>query len=605
MFQNISIRFLQLLGYDPAATLCLDGRDLAHLASSGVAVLVGALVSGCGGAYLVSLGVSAGAWRPCVVAAAFIVVFLFAINMRRMLITAGGCSYAGSLFEVARWRPDNLRLLCVLFLALLFAQPLLLQLQRERLDQGVLEKARVTASLYRSAQLSALDRQRDQLLRRTALVDEDVQLLGLAPPLPPATLSEDISSSTLGRRHALVISADSDRQRNLPSKAPDVRSVQDLLSSMGFRVTTLKDPTQDEMWLAIDHYLKSLHAGDVSVVYFRGNIDQRTMQPKLFASDAQPGKISGVSVAQLMEDVIAKSVRASLVLLDGAGATGEQAPRSNKALTVPRSTLLLISDPAGWTKVRTDDLFVRALLHHLGRGERVSDVIRAVAAELSAAGRPPFLASTLSTEYQQLSATVIANHPPFTGLGRHFDDKCAAATLADMPVVKTCMLDTRTRLRAQLAANQQQRGSALDKKVLAYRESILRSGMVRERWHLAWTRPWLCLACMLFCVLLMTAGDLWRDIQPRALRQYEIERARLARQMVEHTFAGAKTRVNTLLQQYPAPFLPGLRWHELRSYFDMHVPSTPWRTSSFEPHGSKSELLDRLAWQETVTEGTA
>lgn len=605
MVRRIAIHLLQLLGFDPAAALRLQGRDLRYLAWSGAAVLLGAMVSACGGAYLVYLGVNAGGWSLVVAAAAaFVVVFLFAVNMRRMFITAGGCSHAGTARETLAWRPDNLRLVCVLFLAVLFAQPLLLLLESSQLERGVEEKAQLASSLYRRSQLLVLDQQRDQLLQRGAVVDEQLQLLGVAPQINNRATPINGAPGAPSRRKALLIGMQAYRHlKPLPSQEAQQEALKATLVSMGFGVTALNDAKKEEVLLAVDRYLKSLRAGDISLVYLRGYVDEHASQPRLLTVDAAPGKApAALGLSHMMDDVAATSAHASIVLVDNAGAP--LAPALHRNIPPPPNTALVIAYPSlSATKTgRNEHAFVAALTHHLGRGDAVLDVLRAVAGEVSASGREaPRLASTLAADYQQLSATAPAARLPLGGMVRQLNGSCPLQAETSLPVLKLCLLDLRNSLAEQQTENARGRLTSLDNKVLAYRDNMLRSGMVRERWKLAWTRPWLSSAIILACVLLMILGDVLRDMFPGALRRYEVERAILARQMVDKSFSESRDRVRLALQPYPAPPLPGPRWHELRSYFDMHVHSTPVRTPPFQSHGSKDELLDRLDWRTQET----
>jgi hypothetical protein len=320
----------RLVGYDPAVTRNLSSGDLAHLAWSGALVLMSALLYACGGSYLVYLGVNAGAILPAVVALSFVAVFLFALNMQRMFVTSGGYGYHSNVLTGRTWRPDSLRLVCVLFLALLFAQPLMLLAQHRWIEPHLKEKVDTATARYRSNQLAALDRKRDELLKA-------------------------------------------------------------------------------------------------------GN----------------------------------------------------------------RTSLL---------------------------NERLGELAR--------------------------------------------------------------------------------QRDGVERKVGTYRNSLQKSGMVRERWQAAWANPWGSAALIFLSVLLLTAGDLLRDLRPGALRRYELERAALARDMIERAFGAARARVRVTLDAFGSAALPGPRWHEMDSYFDMHIAATAVHTPPFESHGSAEDLLDRLEWQAADGEKT-
>jgi hypothetical protein len=159
-------------------------------------------------------------------------------------------------------------------------------------------------------------------------------------------------------------------------------------------------------------------------------------------------------------------------------------------------------------------------------------------------------------------------------------------------------------LNKRLAEIARQRGDGVERKVGAFRTSLQKSGMVRERWQAAWSNPWGSAALIFLSVLLLTAGDLLRDLRPGALRRYELERAALARDLIERAFAAAKERVRVPLDAFGSAALPGPRWHEMGSYFDMHIAATAVRTPPFESHGSAEDLLDRLEWQAADGEKT-
>jgi hypothetical protein len=565
------IGLLELLGYDPAVSAAMAPRDVAWLALVSLLGLAGALLFASAGAYLVYLGLNTGRLQPYVVAVTALLVFSFALNMQRMFVTSGGYGYHGDLRALNAWKPDGLRLVCVLFLALLFAQPLLLLVNRAEIESKMQAQIQAIGAVYRSTQLAEIGRQADGLLERRAWVEEKMRLLGMPAP----------AGGTSSGRKALVLGmqagAEPAASAAVVKAAADMRV---LLASMGFAVADVTGSGNDEALLALDRYLKQLRAGDVSVIYIVGHA----------------GK--GIKLTQLMDDVAAAMPRASVVLVDGHPAARRDDrvpltdgwPRANP----PANTLLAVAAAAGPT-ARAGSGFTQALLHHLGRGEDVGAVMRQVAAD---AGPTPFIASALKGGYIQLSGTVAAVALPPGALAGELGQTCPElGPGADEPALKRCLSSARRVLDAELAEAEGRRGPGLERKLAAYRASVQRSGMVRERWRMLWSDGWRNGALMLLCILGMTAGDLLRDLFPFALRRYEAGRAALGRTLVERRFARAREHVGGWLASYPAAPLPGARWHEVDSYFELANAAVPLATPAFESHGSPDDLLDRLAWQ--------
>jgi hypothetical protein len=376
---------------------------------------------------------------------------------------------------------------------------------------------------------------------------------------------------------------------------------------MGYQVTSVRDLDYDDLLLAVDRYLKLLRPGDISVVYYAGYAGERAASPRLLPADFAADKsASTIKLSQLMDDIVERSPRASVLLLDNTKLPSDQASTDPTQIALRPNTIVVtaFSSQALQARQRASSLFAQALTHHLERGEAIDTVMRAVADEVVAAGnkvskqtQAVSVASALSTSYLQLSGTVPAKQVSLTDVANELAASCPHDAAAATDAAKTCLLEAKRLLSTQLAEIELQRHDDVERKVLTYRNSMLRSGMVRERWQMLWSDGWANAALLVICVLAMTLGDLLRDLYPGALRRYELERARLARSLIEQRYTVAKERVREALLGFPSGPLPGPRWHELRSYFDMDIAATPVHVPPFEPHGSADDFLDRLTWQ--------
>jgi hypothetical protein len=532
-------------------------------------------------------------------------MFFFAINMQRMFITAGGVGYH-SIEHIATWKPHRLRLVFVVMLALLFAPPLYLLFKHQSSEAGIGARVDVLTARFRAAQMARQGEQGAQLHTHLALLAEKLQLLGVA---------SDVGLMKAGtvpvRRKALAIGVQNYRHvAASPSALSSARDVQTMLGAIGFHVDVLSDPAYDDVLVGIDRYMKSLVPGDISVVYFAGHDSEGAGRHHLMPVDVDAGsQQSTVNLAQLMDDLAARAPRASVLLLDASQPAGQQSPDKPRPTKLPAGTLLLASAPAG-ASVQPGAL-TRAMLRHLPRGESIDAVMQKIADDVApgrnsgASARSPVIISSLRPEYIQLSGRTAAVKPPLRALLEGESGACAQATRpVTVDAVTACLSSSVRMLRTQLAANAAQSSAEVDTRVDAYRGSLMQSGMLRERWELLWSDRWASIGWMIVCVLLLCAGDLVRDASPAALRCYEAERAILARALIEQRFILAREEVCAALQTYASARLPGPRWHEMRSYFDLRAAASPLQRAPFVSHGSAEDLLERLAWQMPEQEAT-
>lgn len=577
---------LGLMGYDREAVKQLALRDLISLTTSALLCLLSALLFAFSAGYLAYIGVYADNGRLPTAIVVGLGVFVFAVTMQLLFVTNGGYSHQWSQGQVAGWRPDRLRLVCVFVIASLLSIPYILFFNRNNLDKKI-EEIRQTKVAYYRDQLGREHKARHEaVIRNRTLVVESERMVtaGITGAKPLPQRSPDFASS---RRKALVIGAQHYQHSSaLPGVATDIRMLKRSLIASGFTTIESFDEPGDALLLRIDTYLKSLRPGDVSVVYYGGHAFQQAgrnfMVPIDYQREQRP---STYKFTQLVDEIARTRPALSLVVIDAPHRfTGSLGPAGLAPMRVAPHTAIVLATPPGEVqpdKIATDSLLAAALALQVTRAEDLHLMLDRIVAEV-------LTSSQRQTGWIQ-HVTVVARRSENLQVAVPVQAKAVMHTSASPDAALTqgtgCPPSTgvllqrclRARLRMldwNLETLQKQDKEDDERNVIRFRDSLDRSSMLRERWLLQWSDQKASILAAVVAILFMMLGDLLRDVWVAPLRRYERLRASGARQSIESEYAQARKTVSGALARYPSSPLPGIRWHERPQYFE--ASSAAW-----------------------------
>jgi hypothetical protein len=639
----ISSFIAERLGFERKIFNELSTRTQARLTLESGLVLVSCLLFGVSGAYIAYLETYARsfAWLMAIVIGAG--VFLFALNIQRLFITAGGFGLSRPLREkildsesgepyrtdaIAVWRPDQLRLFCTFLLAVAFSQPLLLLLHSGRLNQEVFSGVDAQVEAFAQDQTSVVERSRAELvIRQRAALDKltqsgfDIETLGFntlpsapakpaidthdtesgfsdtpvsSPPSPASVLSapapDQTSEAVASRPHkALVIGVQKYLyEKSLFNPTRDAEEMTRTLKELGYQVTTLvnEKTTSAEIRVEIDRYIKNLAPGDVSVFYFSGHGYMHQGNNFLAAADAGGPNAIDVNLAQLIEDISQRSPRASILLLDACSSWPKGADRNGLGHLNRDIKGTLVAYAASPGQIALDlppgqhGLFTLYLLKNLRNQESISTIMVKVRKDVvdyvekrnhaqtpyvidvlmdvvSFGGRVSPTAVPLTTTAAAIQNPNPRLDAPLATMGeasveeappQEAKDACVVDNGYDVPCLLADLELTAARI-ARLDAVVAERQPRL---IRDYRESLMKSGHLDDRFRLQWLHPANSILASLVFVLLLWAGDLVRDLKPLALRHYERERYQQSRRLIRNNYEEHSRLTRGMLENFEA-----------------------------------------------------
>ena len=434
----ISSFIVERLGFEREVFNELTPAVQTRLTIESCLVLLSCVLFGVSAGYVAYIETYA---RPLVWLFAIVIgigVFLFALNIQRLFITAGGFGLSRPLREqdletptgetyrtdvIATWRPDQLRLFLTFLLAVVFSQPLVLLIFSGKLNKEIVGVVEAQVAAFTQDQTSMIQDDRARLVaRQRVTLDKlstagfDTTTLGADPgaPTPPKPAAQadgapaaattttaaatatasvpDAGASVASRPHkALVIGVEKYQYLTpLFNPTKDASDMARALQELGYQVTTVTGAKTTSIGLQaeIDRYIKSLQPGDVSVFYFSGHGYMHRGTNFLGALDAGGPNAIDINLIQLIEDITRRRPRASILLLDACSSWPPGADRSGLGNLNGdiKGTLAAYAASPGQTAIDLpkgqNGLFTQKLLKNLRNSQSISEIMIKVRQEV-------------------------------------------------------------------------------------------------------------------------------------------------------------------------------------------------------------------------------
>lgn len=547
-------------GYDPAIVQGLPARAVRRLTFIETASLLSAvaMAASLGYAVFVSFASSQGALSWALVFSGGALGLLVSLQKLSVCLMGPGLIRGASTLQ--GWRPSAVRVLLMLVLGAVAAQPLLLASQRSLADEQLATQVQDLVRLQVGRQQQVLV-QGDAVLRmrRAQLAEQLATLEGGGD----AGSSAGPLASTASTRKALLIGAQQYQYApRLNNPARDVEEMAKKLDSMGFSVSSSIDEAGAIVQTKLIRFFDSLRPGDISLIYYSGHGYQKNGHNYLVPVDFHPEqRPNALRMTRFLDAVDRRSPQLQVVILDACrtfetdgfrpetGGLAELQGGTNSFIAMAaKPGMEALDGPPG-----SHGVFTGALLRHLDRAEDINTVFRRAAADARAAAlavrfdQQPVITSTLTTEYVQLmdplraapdwpvgalATSGVASMDLGEALSqREPTQECATPTGLSTEAQRAAVTDC---LRAKIAATDrtleewQLTGSlALREYAREQQEALLVSGLFTEKLRLLWSlKPFDMLLGSILLALLLAAGEgmrrLWsEDVALYVRRRHE------------------------------------------------------------------------------------
>ncbi len=585
-------------GFDSAVVRELPDKTQWRLAVESILTLVSCILYGLSAGYLAYIESYEQQFAVLIAIFVGIAVFLFMLNIQRLFITSGGFGLSRRIELLNKWRPDQLRLFCTFLLAVLFSQPLLLLIMsgslKEKVDQQITEQV----ASFKQAEIDHIEGKRGPLIVRLQgnldkMKRSGVDVASLKIDVPPAVVHPQAAvpdeakkpataPAVHNRRQALVIGVQKySFAESLMNPVKDANDMDAALRRMGYQVTLVKDPhgTSKDLTLAVHKYLKSLQPGDISIFYFSGHGFSEEGNNYLAASDT-PKEIP-LSLTSIIEEIGKTSPRANILLIDACSSRWNEAKKGGLAgfNTDIKNTYVVLAASPGQSAIdqapNTNSLFTEAVRRHIEKPQGIDDIFAQVRqdvikkAEFYKQPQTPLVMNTLAEVGFRLSdkegkpgrsasssaaqgGTQKPSHSVSSDPARQVtaipEDPCRTGNGYD----SACLLADTELIRSRLASLDKESGSYLEKIVSEQEQFLKVSGHLEDRFRLQWSDALKSFVISALLTFLLWMGDLMRDANPIALREYERVRYGQSRKILRNAHVKAAHFTERALAKYPS-----------------------------------------------------
>jgi len=645
-----NILLLRIFGYSPAILEAMDKKSIASLVLSYWLSLGSILLMALSGAFIPFLRPTINWSLITTSVVIFIVVFIFAVSMQRLFVTMGGYALHDDPSEIIIWRPKPLHIILVFVMAVVFSQPILLFINEYFSLGGASVQKNITlyvdkkVALFEFRQRQAMQEQIDNLIRDKVILSDRLERL-TGKSFGNSVMGQNDSivsprvmqnSEAESKRKALLIGSKSYTNGFTPldNSLTDVRSMSDLLTSMGYAVLTSEDESSDLIQLKINRYIKSLRPGDYSVIYYAGHGFQSDGHNFITSKDANGEEISkginrAIKVTPIVEQVASRKPALNVLLLDACQSWIPSLKGGNGGLAGQYQGEgggnYFFSMAASPGKGSIDGVkgsgkhspYTFALLRHLNTPLDIQSVFSKVIKEvkdLTCGEQIPDIRNNLESPFYLVDPGVVhrskskVNQAPVVESKREVKQNVPCNQYVETGSnVLNSQLVSCLRLEIDLAKNklnylQDNIDRDTANKSAWYRSEIQGSGLIAEKLHQMWHKKltlFLNLAITSLIILLMVSGDLLRCYWPsayRAISNYETLKHNRLRNYLKQVHFNTDRQIEEYLGKYKSFNSSKIRryqwWNSETNFYDV-LPSKNYKSSSDVANQSAYENLIR------------
>ena len=647
-----NIYLLRIFGYSPAILEAMDKKDIASLVISYWLSLGSVLLMALSGAFIPFLRPIIDESSIVTSIAIFIVVFVFAVSMQRLFVTMGGYALHDDPNEINTWRHKPLRIILMLLMAVVFSQPILLFINEYFALGGASVQKNINlyvdkkVALFEFSQRQATQEQIDDLIRDKVILSDRLQrltgkrfgnsLMSQSSPVvsPGAIQNLEVES----KRKALLIGSKSYTNGFTPldNSLTDVRSMSDLLAGMGYAVLTSEDESSDLIQLKINRYIKSLHPGDYSIIYYAGHGFQSDGHNFITSKDANGEELSkginrAIKVTPIVELVASRKPALNVLVLDACQSWISSLKGGNGGLAGQyqgeSGGNYFFSMAAAPGKGSIDGVkgsgkhspYTYALLKHLNAPVDIQTVFSRVikdVKDLTGGEQTPDIRNNLGAPFYLVEPGVIYKNKSKVNQTSAIDPQGGAEknTPCNQYVdsgsnALNSPLSACLRLEVDLAKNKiayLQDGIDRDtaSKSAWYRSEIAGSGLVSEKLHQMWHKKltlFLNLAITLLIIFLMVSGDLLRYFWSsayKAISNYETLKYNRLRNHLKEVHFDTDKQIDESLGKYKSFNSSKIRryqwWNSDTDFYDVFPSANFQLVTDLTSQSAYDKLIRKL-----------
>jgi hypothetical protein len=618
------VAILIVTGHDPALVRSMSDVAIRQLGMIAVARLLAAVTIAASAGIavwesLASQALSAVLWSLSAAVGTFILLF----SIQRLAACISGPGLIRADDEVDGWRPGRYRVVLMLMVGSIAAQPLIMIWQKADLEVSIRgrvnELTLVQVTRQREALIAgdaALRLERAELAERLAFLQvEATDVVAPKPEAPPSIVQAP-------RRNALLVGAQNYPRSPLNNPARDVAQMAEKLTAMGFTVTTSVDDRGEVVESKLNRYFAALRPGDISLVYYSGHGFQRDGHNYLIPIDFDAEKnLNAIRITRFLEAADRSSPQLQVIILDAcreffddglkvsSGGLAELQGGNNSFIAMAaKPGELALDGPRG-----TSGVFTGAILRYIDRPEDINVIFRRISADVVQDARKmdfiqqPVITSTLTREYVQLVDPRISrpvslleipelpvgeSNVPAIRAATDVETPCAPPPGADsqfqLSTVRQCLTQRIAAIDKVLADWRAAGSGILQSGALAYRDALRSSGLFTEKMQIIWSAaPVMTAAVTTFIALLLAVGEFLHLGYAEAVVEYVRRRNRRAVDSIKgshfETMQMAERRLIELRHPDYAPlegFRTPMAWHGPEIGTAGWVGGSRWATDS-------------------------
>ena len=253
---------------------------------------------------------------------AAVVVFLLLCLLHFMVVSGTGPDATYTHKQLEKWKSGNFRLCLFIALAAIFSQFVLMAVYVQ------LDSANANGfmqELERGSQQYEIEQIKMVLQQQEGQLDMDRELLARlkANVVDDPVLTEIPVATSLRRKALIVLNSPSPLRKKKPLLRRDAQTLAIALREIGFSVEVVQDANLTNMELSFKKYLNSLAHGDISFVYFSGQVFQDGDTNYLVpagSKNSNPDESVGLNI--FSHSLELKRLASSVLVLDVASALG-------------------------------------------------------------------------------------------------------------------------------------------------------------------------------------------------------------------------------------------------------------------------------------------